>query len=124
MLKQIKTGEPNNISVIWNVDKFAIGMVTLFEQHIRTKTKNFMMSWMETFSALLAICAGIHRSPVTGEFPHKGQWRGALVIFLICAWINDWVNNGEAGDLRLHRAHYDATVMQGQGQIHVLTSHS
>ena len=27
---------------------------------------------METFSALLAICAGIHRSPVNS--PHKGQW--------------------------------------------------
>ena len=30
---------------------------------------------------------------------------------LICAWINGWVHNGEAGDLRRHRAHYDATVM-------------
>ena len=40
---------------------------------------------METFSALLAFCAG--NSPVTGEFPaHKGQWRGALMFSLICAW--------------------------------------
>ena len=30
---------------------------------------------------------------------------------LICAWINGWVNNREAGDLRRHRAHYDSTVM-------------
>ena len=30
---------------------------------------------------------------------------------LICAWINGWVNNGEAGDLRRHRNHYDITVM-------------
>ena len=30
---------------------------------------------------------------------------------LICAWINGWVNNGEAGDLRRQRAHYDITVM-------------
>ena len=28
-----------------------------------------------------------------------------------CSWINRWVNNGEAGDLRHHRAHYDVTVM-------------
>ena len=34
-------------------------------------------------SALLALCAGIHRSPV--NFPHKGQWRGALMFILICA---------------------------------------
>ena len=26
-------------------------------------------------------------------------------------WINGWVNNREAGDLRRHRAHYDVTVM-------------
>ena len=25
--------------------------------------------------------------------PHKGQWRGSLMISLICAWINMWVNN-------------------------------
>ena len=30
---------------------------------------------------------------------------------LICTWINGWVNNGEAGDLRRYRAHYDVTVM-------------
>ena len=43
--------------------------------------------------------------------PHKGQWHGALMFSLICAWRNAWVNNREAGDLRLHRAHYDVTVM-------------
>ena len=52
---------------------------------------------------------GIHRSPVNS--PHKVQWRGALKFSLICARINGWVNNREAGDLRRHRAHYDVTVM-------------
>ena len=52
---------------------------------------------------------GIHRSPVNS--PHKGQWRGALMFPLICVWINGWVNNREAGDLRRYRAHYDVTVM-------------
>ena len=33
---------------------------------------------------------------------------------LICARINGWVNNGEAGDLRRHCAHYDVTVMERQ----------
>ena len=64
---------------------------------------------METFSALLAICAG--NSPVPSNSPHKGQWRGALMFSLICVWINGWVNNGEAGDLRRYRTHYDVTVM-------------
>ena len=52
---------------------------------------------------------GIHRSPVNS--PHKGQWRGALMFSLICAWISAWVNNREAGNLRRHRAHYDVNVM-------------
>ena len=30
---------------------------------------------------------------------------------LICVWINEWVNNLEAGDLRRHRGHYEVTVM-------------
>ena len=53
---------------------------------------------------------GIHRSPVNS--PHKGQWRGALMFSLICPWINGWVNNREAGDLRRHRAHYDVNIIK------------
>ena len=52
---------------------------------------------------------GIHRSPVNS--PHKGQWRGALIYYLICVWINGWVNNREADDLRRYCAHYDGIVM-------------
>ena len=52
---------------------------------------------------------GIHRSSVNS--PHQGQWRGALMFSLIYAWINGWVNNREAGDLRRYRAHYDVIVM-------------
>ena len=58
---------------------------------------------------------GIHRSPVNS--PHKSQLRGALMFSLICAWINCWVNYGEAGDLIRHRAHCDVTVM-GRGITH------
>ena len=50
-------------------------------------------------------------SPVTGEFPHKGQWRGALMISLIFARINGWVNNQAADDMRRHRTHYHVTAM-------------
>ena len=75
--------------------------------------KKWWRHQMETFSALLAIFAG--NLPVifiSVNFPHKGLWRGYLVFSLICSWINGWVNNGEAGDLRLHRALYDITVMR------------
>ena len=52
---------------------------------------------------------GIHRWPVNS--PHKGQWRGALMFSLICAWIHGWVNNREADDLKRYRTHYDVIVM-------------
>ena len=52
---------------------------------------------------------GIHRSPV--NYPHKGQWRGALMFSLNCAWTNGWENNRDANDLRRHRAYYDVTVI-------------
>ena len=73
---------------------------------------------MGTFSALLAICAG--NSPVNS--PHKGQWRGTLMFSLICVWINDWVNNREAGDLRRYRAHYDVTLMSSSYIAYIVNS--
>ena len=67
------------------------------------KWKHFPRNW--------PFVRGIHRWPVNS--PHKGQWRGAYMFSLICAWINGWVNksNREASDLRRHRANYDAIVM-------------
>ena len=60
--------------------------------------------------ALLAICAG--NSPVPGEFPaQRPVMRSFDFYSLICTRINGWVNNGEAGDLTRHRAHYDVIVM-------------
>ena len=59
---------------------------------------------------------GIHRSPVNSS--HKGQWRGAYMFSLICVWVNGWVNNHEAGDLRRYRAHYDVTVMSGRCSLY------
>ena len=69
--------------------------------HDVIKWKHFPRNW--------PFVREIHRSPV--NFPHKGQWRGALMFSLIYAWINDWVNNREAGDLRRQHGHYDVIVM-------------
>ena len=55
--------------------------------------------------------------PLCGEFtgrrrlPRKRPVTRSFDVFLISAWINGWVNNREAGDLRHHRAHYDVIVM-------------
>ena len=53
---------------------------------------------------------GIHRSPVNS--PPKGQWRGALMFALICAWTNSWANNEDTCNLRRYLARCDVIVMQ------------
>ena len=66
---------------------------------------------METFFALLALCAGI--SPVTGEFlAQRPVTRSSDAFSLSCAWIEDWINNRVDGDLKRHRARYDVIVME------------
>ena len=66
-----------------------------------SKWKHFSRHW--------PVVRGIHRSSVNST--HKGQCPGALILTLIWARINGWVNNHEAGDLRRHRAHYDVIVV-------------
>ena len=61
---------------------------------------------METFSALLAICAG--NSPVSGEFPAQRPVTQSFDVFFD---VRVWVNTREAGDLRRYRIHYDVIVM-------------
>ena len=75
----------------------------------------------DTVSMMTSSNGNIFR--VTGHFcgeftghmwiPHKGQWHGALMFSLICAWINDWVNNRGAYDLGRNHAYYDVSVMTG-----------
>ena len=57
---------------------------------------------METSSALLALCAG--NSPVTGEFPAQRPVTQSFGVFFDLRLNKGWVNIGEAGDLRRHRA--------------------
>ena len=78
--------------------------------------------------------------PLCGEF--TGHWwiprtkasDTELWCFLWSApWINSWVNNREAGDLRPHRTHYDVAVMRctlvesctsyGCGEVALLDKH-
>ena len=73
-----------------------------------TQTHDDVIKWKH-FPRYWPFVRGIHRSPVNS--PHKGQWRGALMFSLICVWINGWVNNRDAGDLRRYRAPYDIIVM-------------
>ena len=61
---------------------------------------------METFSALLAICAG--NSPITGEFPTQRQVTRSFGVFSDLR-LNKRLS--EAGDLRRYHAHYGVIVM-------------
>ena len=55
--------------------------------------------------------------PLCGKFtgpvnsPHKGQWRRALMVSLVCVWIKRWLNNRKAGDFRRHHARYEVIVI-------------
>ena len=63
----------------------------------------------EHFPCYCIFVQGIHQSLENSS--HKGQWPEALMFSLICAWINGWVNNREAGSFRRHHDHYDITIM-------------
>ena len=81
-------------------------VLSLLENHIEVissswipKDHDDVIKWQH-FPRYWPFVRGIYRSPV--NFPHKGQWRGALMglfFFFICPRINGWVNNREAGDL-------------------------
>ena len=64
---------------------------------------------METFSTLLVLCAG--NSLVPGEFLTQMPVTRNFVVFFDLRWIDSWVNNRQADDLRRHHAHYDVIVM-------------
>ena len=84
----------------WNATPYMCAYESLHDDV--TRLKHFPRYW--------SFVRRIHRSPVNS--PHKGQWRRASMFSLICVWINGWVNNHEAGDLRRHGAHLDVIVME------------
>ena len=95
--------DKDNRGVVGPIGSCSVWTVRCISQHGDViKWKHFPLYW--TF------VRGIHRLPM--DSPHKGQWCGAWMFSLICAWTNDWVNNRDAGDLKRHHAHYDVNVMK------------
>ena len=95
--------------------------ITTRHEHKKCEKYDDVIKWKH-FPRNWPFVRGIHRSPVNS--PHKGQWRGALMFTLICVWINDWVNNREAGDLRRYRAHCDVIVMIWQQHARITPYHT
>ena len=100
-LIHVRIGSPASLSI-----HFIVYLKTSFAVHgfSACAVHDDVIKWKH-FPRYWPFVRGIHRSPANS--PHKGQCRGALMFSLICAWINAWVNNREAGDLSCHRAHYD-----------------
>ena len=81
---------------------------TLLFISINRRVHDDVIKWQH-FSALPVFCAA--NSPVTGEFPSQRPVTRSFDAFFDRAWINGWVNNREAGDLRRHPAHHGVNVM-------------
>ena len=82
----------------------------LFNMRIPIPGKDYL--YIETgplphFPRYWPFVRGIHSPPA--DSPHKEQWCGALMFSVICARTNAWIKDGDAGDLRQHRARYDVT---------------
>ena len=115
-LKRPRVCRRSNVGLVvgWGVEGLG-GWGVRVETSVLSVIQSFQYSFHDEvikwkhFPGYWPFLRGIHWSPVNS--PHKGQWRGALIFSLICAWINGWVNNHVAGNLRRHRAHYDVIVM-------------
>ena len=101
-----------NLSIIWHFNAMC------YVQSICSKYAHGSRYW--SIFMMTSSNGNIFRvtGHLCGEFTgHRwipranGQWRGTLMLSLICAWMNNWVNNREAGDLGRHRAHYNVAVM-------------
>ena len=108
-------GKKNYCKILIEILNFLFSCIWKYRLYIKhddvIKWKHFPRYW--------PFVRGIHRSTVNS--PLKGQWRGALIFSLICAWINGWVNNRVAGYLRRHRAHDDVMViMSATSDLNVL----
>ena len=86
--------------------------ITLVSKPHRGWTTKWWRHQMETFSALLAICAG--NSPVTGEFPTQRPVTRSFDVFFDLRLYKrlSRLNTRKAGDVRRHRIHYDVSVIK------------
>ena len=103
-----RANNAESVSMLWCLHGFSNRVMCHLQQPINYMIHDDVIKWKHS-PRYWPFVRGIHRSPVNS--PHKGQWRGALMFSLTSAWINGWVNNREAGDLRRHHGHYDVTLV-------------
>ena len=103
--------------VVWHNRDYLIKIPLVTKLPAMRKDYNYCSPWrsltwwrhqVETLSRYWHFVRGIHRSPVHSLTKASDA---EIWCFLWSApWINGWVNNREAGDLKRHRAHHDAIV--------------
>ena len=94
-------------------------MIVIFKNSQKQNLYDGVSKWKH-YPCYWLFVRGIHRSPA--DSPHKGQWRGALMVSLICAWTNGWANNRDVGDLRRHRPHCDVIKIWSASSTCCITS--
>ena len=92
------------------------GSAIIYEGILDIRDNHLFYLYILNLAAIMMKSSNVNIFRVTGllcaEFtghqwiPHTRASDGEL-----CAWTKGWANNGYAGDLRRHRAHYDVTVM-------------
>ena len=96
--------------VIWPT-----GLVHIYQTKKELVIKRMMTSSNGNIFRVTGPCAW--NSPVPVTSPQRPVTR---MFSLICVWINNWVNNREAGDLRHRRGHYNVIVMVCVNQYLIL----
>ena len=98
---------------IWNRRHYIYSISLVWWRTLIIFATNYKLSMMTSSNENIFRVTG----PLCGEFTGPGDFptqRPVTRIFdvsLICVWINGWINNREAGDLRRYRAHSDVIVM-------------
>ena len=98
----------HHIHVVYHHDHVTMFKITGWRYVGTFATHDGVIKWIH-FPRYWPFVRGILRKP--GNSPHKGQWRRALMLSLICARSDGWINNRDADDLRRHHVHYDPTAM-------------
>ena len=83
-----------------------------------TSTYLWWLHQMETFSALLALCAG--NPLVTSEFPSQRPVTRSFDVFFDLRLNKQLRKQSKRRDLRRHRAHHDVTVMSATSHVYML----
>ena len=123
--------ETFKIVILYTINTYLFLLQAIFLSYLRCrksfhccsaldKSHNDIIKWKH-FLRYWPFVRRIHWSPANS--PHKGQWCGAMMFSLICAWTYSWVNNHDAGVLRRHRTHYmyDVTTYLMYNAVHLVT---